>query len=355
MARPFFTIRYSRHALVLIAVLAISAVLDTVFWRHAIHSLETTAIQALTTAQENGWKVETTPLHRGGWPFGAWVEFDQMSATHKASHDTPYDAGWAGERIRLGGSWISLLRSELPLSLGGHQAARLVLDEGIVTLLAPSLEISFRNLQSLTFSAPQLSLSFSGKWPDRQIFTKSLSGRFIRFPGARADDTRLGITARATEINGFPLPYGVSTDLQDGRLAMALTAASSSSAGRSLLDLTSYKRLLLQEASASPASSSKDNRIALTGALTLPAQTGTLTLTVTRWHELATQLLDRPNLESRLAPDLREMLQKLLQRATVQPGEKEHPFSISIPVANGLILPDAPAISTLLSQKFQAP
>ncbi len=340
--------------MVLIAVLAISAALDTVCWFQTIHRLETTARTAMTAARENGWTVETTPSHRGGWPFGAWLVFDRLNSTHPASPTSPYDAGWAGERIYLGGSWISLLQSGLPLSLTGHQAMRLVVNEDVLTALMTGLEIHIRNPENLSFSAPQLQLAFSGKWPDRQFSIHTLSGRLIQSVAARPDDTRLGLIANAVAVNGFPLPYGFSSNLHNTHLAIALTA-SQSSPGRSLLDPTSYGRLILQDASASPASTSKDNRIALTGTLTLPEQNGTLTLTMTRWQELATRLLDRPEIESHLAPDLQATLQKLVQKASATPALKDHPFSMSLPIVNGRILPDAQAVSALVGNSFQSP
>lgn len=354
MARPFFTVRYGRSAVVLIAVLAISAALDTVFWLRTIHRLDATARAALTAARENGWRVETTPLHRGGWPFGAWVELNRLNGTHPASAASPYDAGWAGEKIRLGGSWLSLLHAGLPLSLTGHQAARLVVNDNVLTVLASGLQIRFNNPENLLFSAPRLQLAFSGRWPDRQFSAQTLSGRLIRFPAASPDATRLGLIAHAATVNGFPLPYGLSSDLRNARLAIALTA-SQSSQGLSLLDLTSYGRLILQDASATPVPASPDNRITLTGALALPEQNGTLTLTMTHWQELASRLLDRPEIESHLAPDLQAALQKLLQKASGIPAMKERPFSLSMPVVNGQILPDTQAVSAVVSQGFRTP
>ncbi|GEM15556.1 hypothetical protein NBRC3293_0053 [Gluconobacter oxydans NBRC 3293] len=329
----------------MIAVLAISAALDTVFWLRTVHRLDATARTALTAARENGWRVETTPLHWGGWPFGAWVELDRLNGTHPASAASPYDAGWAGEKIRLGGSWLSLT---------GHQAARLVVNDNVLTVLAPGLQIRFRNPENLVFSAPRLQLAFSGRWPDRQFSAQTLSGRLIRFPAARPDATRLGLIAHAATVNGFPLPYGLSSDLRNARLAIALTA-SQSSPGLSLLDPTSYGRLILQDASATPVPASPDTRITLTGALALPEQNGTLALTMTHWQELASRLLDRPEIESHLAPDLQAALQKLLQKASGIPAMKERPFSLSMPVVNGQILPDAQAVSALVSQGFRAP
>ncbi|WP_225198488.1 DUF2125 domain-containing protein [Gluconobacter oxydans] len=354
MARPFFTVRYSRSAVVLIAVLAISAALDTVFWLRTVHRLEATARTALTAARENGWRVETTPPRRGGWPFGAWVELNRLNGTHPASVASPYDAGWAGEKIRLGGSWLSLFHAGLPLSLTGHQAVRLVVNENVLTVLTSGLQIRFRNPDNVVFSAPRLQLAFSGRWPDKQFSTQTLSGRLIRFPAARPDATRLGLIAHATTVNGFPLPYGLSSDLRSARLAIALTA-SQSSPGLSLLDATSYGRLILQDASASPVPASPDNRITLTGSLALPEQDGTLTLTMTHWQELAARLLDRPEIESHLSPDLQAALQKLLQKASAIPPMKERPFSLSMPVVNGQILPDAQAVSALISQGFRVP
>lgn len=353
MARPCFTVRYIKSAVVLIAVLSILAVLDTVCWLQTIHRLEATARTAMTAARENGWKVETTPSHRGGWPFGAWLMFDKLNSTHPASPPSPYDAGWAGEGIYLGGSWFSLLKSSLPLSLTGHQAMRLVVNENILTALTTGLEIHIRNPENLSFSTPQLQLAFSGKWPDRQLSIHALSGRLIQAVAARPDDTRLGLIANAVAVNGFPLPYGFSSDLHNTHLTIAMVA-SQSSPGRSILDPASYGRFILQDASATPASTSKDNRIALTGALTLPEQNGTLTLIMTHWQELATSLLDRPETESHLAPVLQAALQKLLQKASTIPNLKNHPLSMSIPVVNGQILPDAQAISALLRNDFQS-
>lgn len=93
----------------------------------------------------------------------------------------------------------------------------------------------------------------------------------------------------------------------------------------------------------------------MAGALALPDQTGTLTLTVARWREFATRMLDRPEVEAHLAPDLQAVLQKLLQKTALAPSVKEHPLSISIPVIKGQILPDAQAISVLFSKKTQTP
>ncbi|MDE7540327.1 DUF2125 domain-containing protein [Gluconobacter sphaericus] len=354
MARPFFTVRYGRSAVVLIAVLAIAAVLDTVFWLCTIHRLDVTAQTTLTSAHENGWRVETTPLRKGGWPFGAWVEIDRLNGTHPASAASPYDAGWAGEKIRLGGSWLSLLHAGLLLSLTGHQAARLVVNKNVLTVLTSGLQIGFRTPEHLIFSAPRLQLAFSGRWPGRQFSVQTLSGRLIRFPAARPDATRLGLIADAATVNGFPLPYGLSSDLRNGRLAIALTA-SQSSPSLSLLDPTSYGRFILQDASASPVPASSDNRITLTGAISLPEQNGTLTLTMTHWQELAARLLNRPEIESHLAPDLQSVLQKLLQKTSSIPTMKQRALSLSMPVINGQILPDAQAVSSLISQAFRAP
>lgn len=354
MDRPFFTVRYSRCAVVLIAVLAISAALDTVAWYHTINRLEATAQTTMATARENGWTVEATPLRKSGWPFGAWVELDRLETAHATRTAAPYDAGWAGEHIRLGGSWIHLLRSGLPLSLTGHQAARLVLDGNILTVLASNLQIHLRNPGNLTFSVPQLELTLSGRGPDRQFSLLFLSGRLIRFPEAQAGATRLGINVNAAKVTGFPLPYGLAPNLQNAHLAIAMTA-SPTSTGLSLLDATSYGRLLLQDASASPATTSPDNRIILAGPLNLPDYDGTLTLTVTRWHELAAHLLERPEIQSRLSPDLQEMLRKLLQKTSIPSGMREQPLSLSVPVINGRMTPDAQITSALVSQHFQSP
>lgn len=151
-------------------------------------------------------EVETTPLHRGGWPLGAWVELDRLNGTHSASAASPYDAGWAGEKIRLGGSWLSPAPCGLPLSLTGHQAGRLVVNENVLTVLTSGLQIRFNNPENLVFSAPRLQLAFSGRWPDRQFSAQTLSGRLIRFPAGRPDATRLGLIAHAATVNGFPCP-----------------------------------------------------------------------------------------------------------------------------------------------------
>lgn len=352
MDRSFFTVRYSRYAVVLIAILAISAFLDTLCWHHTIHRLEATAQTAITTARGNGWSVHANPVHRGGWPFGAWVELDHLDATHPTSSDAPYDAGWAGEHLRLGGSWASLLHAGLLVSLKGHQAARLVLNDRILTVLTSGVQIRFRSPEDLRFSASQLQLAFSGRWPDRHIFAKNLSGRLIRSPEAPAGATRLGVEAKAAKLSGFPLPYGTSTDLHQTHLALALTA-SGSSTDRSFLDPASYERLLLQDASASPAST--DSHITLSGSITLPNQTGTLTLTLIHWQELATRLLDHPEIESHLAPDFQAALRKALEKVSTSQHGSGHPLSVALPVTNGQILPDTQAISALFSGKFSPP
>ncbi|WP_408873074.1 DUF2125 domain-containing protein [Gluconobacter roseus] len=354
MDRPFFTVRYSRAVLVLIALLAISAVLDTVFWHRTTHRLEASARTALTSARKNGWAIETTPLRRGGWPFGAWVELDRLNAIHHASAGAPYDAGWAGEHIRLGGSWVSLLRSGMTLSMTGHQAARLVQNRNILTALAPALQIRIANPGTLFFSTTRLDLTFSGLWPETQVSLNTLSGRIIRFPEAPADATRLGFTAQAAGVTGFPLPYGLSGDLKTARLAIALTASRASN-DLSLLDPASYGRLLLQEASASPVSLSPNSRVGLSGALDLPDANGTLTLTLTGWHDLAIRLLDRPDIELHLAPDIQTALQTMVKKISVTPGLRERPLALSVPVINGRMLPDTQAFSTLLNGKFQTP
>ena len=352
MDRPLFTVGYSRYAVVLIAILAISILLDTLCWHHTIHRLETSAHTAIATADKNGWAVHATPLRRGGWPFGAWVELEHLDVTHPASPGSPYDAGWAAEHLRLGGSWASLLRAGFPLSLTGHQAIRLVLNDKILTVLTSGVQIRFRNPEDLRFSAPQFQMALSGGWPDRQIFAKNLSGRLIRFPEAPVGATRLGIEAKAAELSGFPLPYGASADLHQAHLALALTA-SVSSTGRSFLEPASYGRLLLQDASASPAST--NSHITLSGSITLPSQTGTLTLTLMHWQELAARLLDRPEIESHLAPDLQAALRKALEKASVPQPQNEQPISVALPVVNGQILPDTQAISTLFNGTLPPP
>ncbi|MBS1026603.1 DUF2125 domain-containing protein [Gluconobacter albidus] len=352
MDRLFFTVRYSRYSVVLIAILAISTFLDTLCWRHTVHRLETVAHTAIATARKNGWVVNTTPSHRGGWPFGAWVELDRLDATHPASSGAPYDAGWAAEHLRLGGSWPFLLGAELPVSLTGHQAARLVLNNAILTFVTADLQIRFKNPQDLCFSVSQLKLAFSGHWPDKQIFAKNLSGRLIRFPEALAGATRLGIDAKAADLSGFPLPYGASVDLHQMHLALALTA-SDASTELSLLDPSSYGRLLLQDASASPAST--NSRIILSGAMALPSRNGTLTLTVIQWQTLADRLLAQPEIESHLAPDLQVALRKALEKTSTRQARNGQPLSMAIPVVNGEILPDTQAFSALFNGKAPLP
>ncbi|GBR46784.1 DUF2125 domain-containing protein [Gluconobacter roseus] len=354
MVRPFFTVRYNRVVLVLIAFLAISAALDTVFWHRTTHRLEATANTALTNARKNGWTVETTPLCKGGWPLGAWVELDRLNATHPASSEAPYDAGWAGEHIRLGGSWATLLRQGVTISMSGHQAARLVQNGNVLTALAPAFQIRAKNPDNLFFSAPKLDLTLSGLWPEKHISLNALSGRLIRFPKALSGATRLGLSAQTKGVIGFPLPYGLSTDLRNVRLAIALTASNTPKT-RSLLDPASYGRLLLQEASASPTSSAPGDRIGLSGALDLPDANGALTLTLTGWHDLTVRLLDQPQIESHLSPDLQTALQTLLKKMSVTPGLRERPLSLSVPVINGRMTPDAQAFSTLLNSESKVP
>ncbi|MBF0861465.1 DUF2125 domain-containing protein [Gluconobacter kanchanaburiensis] len=336
------------------AILAIFATVDTLAWHHMVQRLERSARTVAATATDNGWLIRETPLHHGGWPFGAWVETDELIAIHPVSQFSTYEMQWTGTRLRLGGTWLNLFSQPTTVSVRGPQALRLVSHGAVLTILAQDLRIEAQRSGHIDFSSSQLEIASSGVLPAQQIALGTVSGRLLLFPDAASGATKLGLTAEARTLSGFPLPNGLMTDLHGVRLAIALLASGERTAA-TFLDAASYGRLLVQDASASLGEQPRAPRISVTGAMTLPDRNGTVSLTITGWRDLARNLLDRPDLESRLSPDIQTLLQGVLRKMLAAPAGRDRPISLSAPVVNGHLTLNTQVFSVLTQGPSEAP
>lgn len=323
------TARYLKRALVVFVGFLIIIAMDTMLWWHV-----TSNMTAMITAQERdlrsaGWTVDITKTQRRGWPLGAWVTLKSPRLRHERSSSAPFDAGWSGQTLTLGGFWPEFLRSGLPASLSGRHAARLVSSDLQATILATDIHLRVLPDNTLIFQTPSAQLAFTSRFFDQTLIFSGLSGRLMTDGKARPDSTRLGLQLASRSIKTSS-PDTFAPVLYQPRFAVALTSSTHDSSG-TFFSLTTYDRLLLQTASFSLNGASDPNRISVSGSLKLPEFTGHLTLTALNWQRTAEHILTMPSIMPKLAPELQASLNNTLQSHS----QNTQPLTVDIPVSEG--------------------
>ncbi|EHH67655.1 hypothetical protein GMO_21080 [Gluconobacter morbifer G707] len=330
------------------------AILNTLCWLLMERRLEHTLSQAEALARQNGWTTTHATPHRRGWPIGAWLEVSNPTLLHPKSTQAPYDAGWTGQTLVLGGGWWSFAGQALLVTLEGRHAARLSGPDGHGTLLGQNIHLRLSPHGLSGFRAPELRIALSFPTVEQTLLLHALSGQVLVAPHARADATRFGVTAHARDMTGLTFPFGYAPPLHEISLALALSGPATAKTDSFFLP-SGYSDLRVQNAAASFYSTPDSSRITVSGRLALPALTGDLTATLQHWHELGRQLLSVPAIRSQIPPAMLPDLEKATQDTKDKTTGKGRSLTVSFPVLNGRPVVENALLFPLLTQKFSIP
>jgi len=306
---------------------------DTLLWWRTTDTIEA-EIEARRAALETaGWTMTVEQSTRGGWPFGAWVIMTSPHLLHERSTRAPFDAGWSGTRLRVGGLWPDLIQADFPVLLSGRHAARFISPTHQLTILSQDLHLRFSADHETTFASPSTQIALTTGFLDQSIALTGVSGRLLTIPNALHDSTRLGLELSAQTLNS-PALNSLKLSFRNAHLVAALTPSAQKDAS-SFFSPEGYDRLLLQTATFSIGSEPDASRLSFSGSLDLPAVTGHLTLTLLNWHNAAEQLLNTACARTTLSPDLQAILQHMLREQPSSILKQAQPLVVDLPILNG--------------------
>ncbi|GAD25388.1 hypothetical protein Gbth_005_058 [Gluconobacter thailandicus F149-1 = NBRC 100600] len=327
------TVRYLKTGLVMAGIVTGLLFVDTLLWWRTTHTIETGIEARRAELQAAGWATTVEQITHGGWPFGAWVTLAFPHLRHDRSISAPFEAGWSGKALRVGGSWLELIRTGFPVFLPGPHAARFISQTVQMTILSQNLHLRFSTDHETTFKAPSAQIALTTPSLDQSISVTEFSGRLFTAPDAPHDATRLGLELSARTLRS-PALDPLKLALRDARLVAALTSSTRKDV-TPFFSLEGYDRLLLQTAAVSFGPDHHASRLSSSGMLELPAFTGHLTFSLLNWHDAAEQLLNTTSVRTSLAPDLQAILERVLHAEPSPALRNDLPLVFDVPVIQG--------------------